>query len=195
MNTQNDAIGKCMFISNVAMAIFSGYFWGSIVKFPGGIDHPIFPKKTCTVFKKDAFISYILQGLAKMVKHPKVWTKLPPIHPPDITMFLLVGILESLFWGKCWHGKRQVPSPAMLEQHIVKDLLSVLVKWQARCEASGFPGSKLLLGVKVNSQQTNKKCWNIWKKNGHHEACTISIHFLAAETLQYDATGFLPPLL
>ena len=54
MNTQNDAIGKCMFISNVAMAIFSGYFWGSIVKFPGGIDHPIFPKKTCTVFKKDA---------------------------------------------------------------------------------------------------------------------------------------------
>lgn len=145
--------------------------------------------------KRCSFISYILQGLAKMVKHPKVWTKLPPIHPPDITMFLLVGILESLFWGKCWHGKRQVPSPAMLEQHIVKDLLSVLVKWQARCEASGFPGSKLLLGVKVNSQQTNKKCWNIWKKNGHHEACTISIHFLAAETLQYDATGFLPPLL
>lgn len=52
MNTQNDAIGKCMFISNVAMAIFSGYFWGSIVKFPGGIDHPIFPKKHALFSKK-----------------------------------------------------------------------------------------------------------------------------------------------
>ena len=48
MHTQNDAIGKCVFISNVAIYI---YFWGSICQ--GGIDHPpIFLKTRCTVWKK-----------------------------------------------------------------------------------------------------------------------------------------------